>query len=60
MKKYSVEKFTIELCHDKYFDMIPNSYLTPNNKALAVIAGAFDCIEILKKAKKKEKIKRKN
>jgi hypothetical protein len=28
---YCTEKFTLELCHDKYFDMIPKSYINPKN-----------------------------
>ncbi len=28
---YCVEKFTLELCHDLYFDRIPNSYIVRNN-----------------------------
>ena len=28
---YCVEKFTLELCHDGYFHLIPETYLYPNN-----------------------------
>ncbi len=32
--KYSMEKFTLELCHDEYFGLIPKHYITPINKIL--------------------------
>ncbi len=36
INKYRMEKFTLELCHDKYFDMIPKSYIVPNNRILVM------------------------
>ncbi len=50
-KSYSVEKFTLELCHDKYFDMIPNSYITPINKIIVKALVIFNCLPKLKIAK---------
>ncbi len=38
---YCMEKFTLELCHDKYFDMIPNSYINKNNNIIGKALGAF-------------------
>ncbi len=48
---YCVEKFTLELCHDKYFDMIPLSYIIPNNTILMKALASFDCLPLLKIAK---------
>ncbi len=38
---YCMEKFTLELCHDKYFDRIPKSYVIPNNNILINALAAF-------------------
>ncbi len=38
---YRMEKFTLELCHDKYFDMIPKSYVVPNNRILIMAITKF-------------------
>ncbi len=38
---YCMEKFTLELCHDKYFNMIPKPYIIPNNKIISNALGAF-------------------
>ncbi len=48
--KYCVEKFTIELCQDLYFDMIPNSYLNGNNKIIMEILASHNNIELLQVA----------
>ncbi len=48
---YCVEKFTLELCHDRYFDMIPNSYINPDNTILIKALVRFNCIKILEMAK---------
>ncbi len=34
INKYCVEKFTLELCHDQYFEMIPESYIMSKSKLL--------------------------
>ena len=34
IRDYCVERFTIELCYDGYFDMIPISYFNNNNEVL--------------------------
>ncbi len=41
ISSYCMEKFTLELCHDKYFDMIPNSYIVEDNKIIGSALGAF-------------------
>ncbi len=46
-----VERFTIELYHDNYSNMIPKSYLNKNNSIIAQIAGYFGDIELLEKLK---------
>ncbi len=48
---YSVEKFTLELCHDSYFDMIPMTYITEDNTILVEALAAFNCISLLEIAK---------
>ncbi len=44
---YCMEKFTLELCHDKYFDMIPKSYIVENNYIIGKALGAFYDEELL-------------
>ncbi len=51
INKYCVEKFTLELCHDKYFKMIPNSYMIPENKILIEALVTYNNIELLHKIK---------
>jgi hypothetical protein len=46
--KYCVEKFTLELCYDGYFDLIPNTYLTNNNKIIIKALVYFGNIDKLK------------
>ncbi len=38
---YCMEKFTMELCHDLYFDMIPKSYFVKKNKIIVKALTAF-------------------
>ncbi len=47
MSNYCVEKFTLELCHDKYFDMIPELYINKNNRIIMKAAATFNCIKLL-------------
>ncbi len=44
---YCVEKFTLELCHDSYFNLIPMSYINPNNKILAKALAMYNNTELL-------------
>ncbi len=44
---YCVEKFTLELCHDKYFHLIPNTYLIPNNKIIVSALATFGNLQLL-------------
>ncbi len=46
--KYCIEKFTLELCHDSYFDMIPELYIINKNNILIRSLVAFGCISLLK------------
>ncbi len=48
--KISVEKFTLELCNDSYFNLIPNSYLTSKNNVIVKALTIYGQIEILKLA----------
>ncbi len=50
--KYCVEKFTLELCHDKYFNLIPETYLTPNNKIIVSTLATFGNLQLLQIAMK--------
>ena len=50
---YSVEKFTLELCHDRYFDLIPESYIIPSNNILIKSLSYFNNIKLLELAKLK-------
>ncbi len=50
---YGVEKFTLELCGDGYFDKIPESYIIPDNKILIKCLSYFNCVELLNVAKLK-------
>ncbi len=47
IKKYCVEKFTLELCHDKYFHLIPLTYLNPNNMIIVQTLATFGSLELL-------------
>ncbi len=46
--KYCVEKFTLELCNDGYYNKIPMSYSTPTNKIIVSALAAFGNVELLK------------
>ncbi len=48
---YSVEKFTLELSHDKYFDMIPEHYINKQNSILVSASARFGNKKILDKIK---------
>ncbi len=43
-----VEKFTLELCNDAYFNMIPISYLTPKNNVIVKALTVYNQMELLK------------
>ncbi len=47
INKYCVEKFTLELCHDLYFDMIPMSYIIESNNILIKALAIFNCLSKL-------------
>lgn len=51
--KYCVEKFTLELCHDGYFDKISESFIVPTNKILIKSLVYFNNIKLLAQAKDK-------
>jgi hypothetical protein len=51
INNYCVEKFTLELCHDGYCNMIPLSYINPNNTILVRTLVFFNCIDLLQIAK---------
>ncbi len=42
-------KFSLELCHDKYFDMIPESYIYPDNRFLIRALAFFGNTTILER-----------
>ncbi len=44
---YCVEKFTLELCNDKYFNLIPMSYLQTNNSIIMYILSSYGQTELL-------------
>ncbi len=48
---YCVEKFTLELCHDLYFDRMPSCYINPKNDVLIESLSYFNCIKLLDVAK---------
>ncbi len=50
---YCVEKFTLELCHDSYFNLIPNHYITPTNENLMSCLSYYNCVELLELAQSK-------
>ncbi len=45
-----MEKFTIELCNDLYFNKIPTCYLTPRNNIIVKALIIYEQIELLKHA----------
>ncbi len=46
---YCVDKFMLELSHDKYFDMIPNHYLIEENEILLKSSAYFGNLLLLDK-----------
>ncbi len=51
--KYSVEKFTLELCHDGYFELIPERYINSDNKHLVRCLSSYNNLSLLQLAKEK-------
>ncbi len=51
VEEYSMEKFTLELCYDEYYDMIPTKYLIPNNTIIVEVLAKFGQVELLQIAK---------
>ncbi len=45
-----IERFTLELCYDSYFNMIPNSYLNPKNNIIVKALTIYGQVELLKQA----------
>ncbi len=45
---YCVEKFTLELCHDLYFDMIPIKYYNANNNIIMELLATYNKLELIK------------
>ncbi len=43
---YGVEKFTLELCYDKYFAMLPERYIIPTNNIIVRALSAFYAIPL--------------
>ncbi len=52
---YSVEKFTFELCHDNFYDMIPEHYIIETNTMIIICPSYFNNISFLEKLKKNGK-----
>jgi len=52
--KYCVEKFTLELCYDGYFENIPFNYIFSNNKVLVKCLSYFGNIKLLVLLKDKD------
>ncbi len=50
---YCVEKFTLELCHDSYFHLIPDHYITSKNIQLTEYLAFYNNLELLEVAKSK-------
>ncbi len=48
--EYCIEKFTLELCGDEYFDILPKSYINKNNKIIVIALATFNCIKLLELA----------
>ncbi len=51
INKYCVQKFTLELSHDKYFDKIPEHYIFAENSILISASAYFGNILLLDKLK---------
>ncbi len=51
IKGYNLEKFTLELCHDGYFDLIPEHYIISGNEVLIKSLSYFGNLKLLKLCK---------
>ncbi len=49
-KDYCMEKFTLELCNDSYFDRITDYFLSPENNVIIKALTIYGQIELLKRA----------
>ncbi len=49
--KNCMDKFTLELSHDKYFNMIPRRYITSTNSVIVTASAYFGNIKLLDKLK---------
>ncbi len=52
-RTYGVEKFTLELCHDGYFNLITDDYITISNANLIECLSYYNCVSLLDVAKHK-------
>ncbi len=50
---YCVEKFTLELCHDGYFNLIPEHYMNKYNTAIMTCLAYYNNVSLLEVAKSK-------
>ncbi len=55
LDRYSMEKFTLELCHDGYFDLIPEHYINGDNDMLVGCASYYNNIPLLELSLSKSK-----
>src|SRR5208283_1209888 len=53
ISEYSVEKFTLELCHDGYFDLIPDHYMISGNLIILSSLSYYGSIKLLSILKSK-------
>ncbi len=47
IKTYCVERFTLELCHDSYFNLMPSSYFGLNNRILVLCLAVYNNLKLL-------------
>ncbi len=50
---YSMENFTLELCHDSYFNLIPEHYIDKSNYNLIPCLSYYNCLPLLESAHEK-------
>ncbi len=50
-KKNTIERFTIELCHDSYFNLIPKHYINDSNGVIVKCLSYYNNILLLEEAK---------
>ncbi len=50
---YCVEKFTVELCHDSYFNLIPDHYISISNELLVRCLSYYNDVSLLELCKLK-------